>query len=43
MEFSDYGTRYRDGLDLVLNDVTMKVAPQEKIGLVGRTGAGQFV
>lgn len=41
IEFRDYGTRYRPGLDLVLRDLSFTVAPKEKIGIIGRTGAGK--
>ncbi|KAK9475108.1 P-loop containing nucleoside triphosphate hydrolase protein [Dipodascopsis tothii] len=41
VEFHDYSTRYRPGLDLVLRNVSLKVRPGEKIGIVGRTGAGK--
>ncbi|KAL2911652.1 hypothetical protein HK105_208860 [Polyrhizophydium stewartii] len=41
VEFKGYSTRYRPGLDLVLRDVTFSVRPHEKIGIVGRTGAGK--
>ncbi|PAV79138.1 hypothetical protein WR25_03212 [Diploscapter pachys] len=33
--------RYRDGLDLVLRDLNAHIKPKEKIGIVGRTGAGK--
>ena len=36
-----YSTRYRPGLDLVLTGVTATIRPGEKIGIVGRTGAGK--
>lgn len=39
--FDRYQTRYREGLDLVLRDVTCKIDPGEKVGIVGRTGAGK--
>jgi ABC-type multidrug transport system fused ATPase/permease subunit len=41
--FSDYATRYRPGLDLVLKGIDAAIAPGEKIGIVGRTGAGMEV
>ncbi|BFZ19578.1 hypothetical protein BsWGS_22617 [Bradybaena similaris] len=39
--FDAYQTRYRPGLDLVLKDVTCNIKGGEKIGIVGRTGAGK--
>ncbi|OAQ34058.1 P-loop containing nucleoside triphosphate hydrolase protein [Linnemannia elongata AG-77] len=39
--FNKYSARYRQGLDLSLKDVTFTVDPQEKVGIVGRTGAGK--
>ncbi|KAI2471956.1 P-loop containing nucleoside triphosphate hydrolase protein [Annulohypoxylon bovei var. microspora] len=41
VEFSDYTTRYRKELDPVLKNVTFKIEPREKVGIVGRTGAGK--
>ena len=41
VEFHNYETRYRAGLDLVLKDFTCSIKPGEKIGIVGRTGAGK--
>lgn len=41
IEFKDYSTRYRPELDLVLKNINLKVNPREKIGIVGRTGAGK--
>jgi ABC-type multidrug transport system fused ATPase/permease subunit len=41
VEFIDYSTRYRKDFDLVLKKLTFKVAPGEKVGVVGRTGAGK--
>ncbi|KDR65747.1 hypothetical protein GALMADRAFT_232908 [Galerina marginata CBS 339.88] len=41
IEFSNYSTRYRAGLDLVLKDISVKIKPKEKIGICGRTGAGK--
>jgi ATP-binding cassette subfamily C (CFTR/MRP) protein 1 len=41
VSFNDYSTRYRPGLELVLKDVNLDIKPKEKIGVVGRTGAGK--
>ncbi|XP_069159719.1 multidrug resistance-associated protein 1 [Procambarus clarkii] len=41
VEFNSYSTRYREGLDLVVRDITVSIAGGEKIGIVGRTGAGK--
>lgn len=41
VEFIGYSTRYRADLDPVLRDVTFKIQPLEKVGIVGRTGAGK--
>lgn len=41
VQFNNYSTRYRPGLDLVLKDVNLDIKPHEKIGVVGRTGAGK--
>ncbi|XP_048239473.1 ATP-binding cassette sub-family C member 2-like [Haliotis rufescens] len=41
VKFLDYSTRYRDGLDLVLKGITCTVHSREKVGIVGRTGAGK--
>ncbi|ULT92472.1 hypothetical protein L3Y34_009926 [Caenorhabditis briggsae] len=39
--FDGYSTRYREGLDLVLRGISADVRAGEKIGIVGRTGAGK--
>jgi ATP-binding cassette subfamily C (CFTR/MRP) protein 1 len=39
--FNNYSTRYRPGLDLVLKNINLQIKPNEKIGVVGRTGAGK--
>ncbi|KAI1125126.1 multidrug resistance-associated protein [Nemania abortiva] len=41
VEFIGYSTRYRKELDLVLKEVTFKIQPRQKVGIVGRTGAGK--
>jgi len=41
VEFVDYSTRYREDLDLVLKNVNFKIDAGQKIGVVGRTGAGK--
>ncbi|KAF9913827.1 hypothetical protein BX616_009512 [Lobosporangium transversale] len=39
--FSHYSAKYREHLSLVLKDISLEVQPGEKIGIVGRTGAGK--
>ena len=41
VKFDHYQTRYRKGLDLVLRDISFESMSGEKIGIVGRTGAGK--
>ena len=41
VEFINYSTRYRDDLPLALQAIDLKVAAGDKIGIVGRTGAGK--
>ncbi|XP_078230310.1 ATP-binding cassette sub-family C member 3 isoform X3 [Callithrix jacchus] len=41
VEFRNYSVRYRPGLDLVLRDLSLHVHAGEKVGIVGRTGAGK--
>ncbi|XP_043579583.1 multidrug resistance-associated protein 1 isoform X3 [Bombus pyrosoma] len=41
VEFKDYKVRYREGLDLVLRGLSFSVKGGEKVGIVGRTGAGK--
>jgi len=41
IEFEDFRVRYRAGLELVLKGVSFHVSGGEKVGIVGRTGAGK--
>ncbi|KAM4656295.1 multidrug resistance-associated protein 1 isoform 6-T8 [Amazona ochrocephala] len=41
IEFRGYGLRYREDLDLVLKNINVTINGGEKIGIVGRTGAGK--
>ncbi|XP_062954765.1 multidrug resistance-associated protein 1 isoform X2 [Cynocephalus volans] len=41
VEFRDYSLRYRDDLDLVLKHINITIHGGEKVGIVGRTGAGK--
>ena len=40
--FKNVDLAYRPGLPLVLKDVSFAIRPQEKVGIVGRTGAGML-
>jgi ABC-type multidrug transport system fused ATPase/permease subunit len=41
VEFKRYSMAYRVGLPLVLNRISFKIYPKERIGICGRTGAGK--
>ncbi|ETE72132.1 Multidrug resistance-associated protein 1, partial [Ophiophagus hannah] len=41
VEFRGYGLRYRSDMDPVLRDISVVVRGGEKVGIVGRTGAGK--
>ncbi|XP_060060875.1 ATP-binding cassette sub-family C member 3 [Erinaceus europaeus] len=41
VEFRNYSVRYRPGLELVLKKLSLRVRGGEKVGIVGRTGAGK--
>uniref|UniRef100_A0A671NH09 ABC-type glutathione-S-conjugate transporter n=1 Tax=Sinocyclocheilus anshuiensis TaxID=1608454 RepID=A0A671NH09_9TELE len=39
--FQEYGLLYRRGLDWALKEISLSVNEREKVGIVGRTGAGK--
>ncbi|XP_025025911.1 multidrug resistance-associated protein 6 isoform X2 [Python bivittatus] len=41
IEFRGYSLRYRPELSLALKNINLKIKGQEKVGIVGRTGAGK--
>ncbi|XP_075056250.1 ATP-binding cassette sub-family C member 5-like [Mixophyes fleayi] len=41
IKFENVEMRYRDNLPLVLKNISFSIKPQEKIGIVGRTGSGK--
>ncbi|XP_067942735.1 ATP-binding cassette sub-family C member 2-like [Watersipora subatra] len=41
LEFDNYSTRYRPELDLAIKHLSITIKPEEKVGVVGRTGAGK--
>uniref|UniRef100_A0A3Q0SKS5 ABC-type glutathione-S-conjugate transporter n=1 Tax=Amphilophus citrinellus TaxID=61819 RepID=A0A3Q0SKS5_AMPCI len=41
IEFQDYGLQYRKGLELALKGISLRIHEREKVGIVGRTGAGK--
>ncbi|XP_071499551.1 ATP-binding cassette sub-family C member 3-like [Diadema antillarum] len=41
VKFINYSTRYREGLDLVIKGIDLTIKSGEKVGIVGRTGAGK--
>jgi ABC-type multidrug transport system fused ATPase/permease subunit len=41
VKFNNYSAKYRENLDLVLKDINLDIKPGEKVGIVGRTGAGK--
>lgn len=38
INFVNYSVKYREELDFVLKDININIKPNEKIGVVGRTG-----
>lgn len=41
IEFHEYGLQYRKGLEWALKGISVNIQQREKIGIVGRTGAGK--
>ena len=41
IQFSNYHTQFRPGLDFVLKGISMNIDKQTKVGICGRTGAGK--
>ncbi|CAG2120002.1 unnamed protein product, partial [Medioppia subpectinata] len=41
IQFTDYSTKYRFGLDLVLKDIAIDIKGRQRVAIVGRTGAGK--
>lgn len=41
IRFENYSVKYREELDYVLKDISTEILPGEKIGIIGRTGAGK--
>lgn len=41
LEIGSYSARYDEGLPLVLRNINISIEAKEKVGIVGRTGAGK--
>jgi ATP-binding cassette, subfamily C (CFTR/MRP), member 4 len=41
IEFKNVFYRYRNDLEPALKEVTFTILPKEKVGIIGRTGAGK--
>ncbi|XP_067941485.1 ATP-binding cassette sub-family C member 2-like isoform X2 [Watersipora subatra] len=42
IEFSNYSSHYCPELQLATDDISLTIKPQEKVGVVGRTGSDKF-
>ena len=43
IKFEKLSLSYASNLPKVLKNISLEILPSEKIGLIGRTGAGKFV
>uniref|UniRef100_A0A3Q1GA62 Multidrug resistance-associated protein 1 n=1 Tax=Acanthochromis polyacanthus TaxID=80966 RepID=A0A3Q1GA62_9TELE len=41
IDFRGFGLRYREDLDLAIRNISISISGGEKVGIVGRTGAGK--
>ncbi len=41
IEFKDFSVRYRPEMPIILKKISFRVLPNERIGIVGRTGSGK--
>jgi len=41
LQFQQVSARYTDDGDMVINNLSFKIKPKEKIGIIGRSGAGK--
>ncbi|XP_016383056.1 multidrug resistance-associated protein 1-like [Sinocyclocheilus rhinocerous] len=41
IEIHNFGLRYREDLELAISDISVNIEGAEKVGIVGRTGAGK--
>ena len=41
IKFDNFSMKYREGLPLVLKNISFEIRDGEKVGIVGRTGAGK--